>query len=212
MPAIVYKNKEGVRLPSVTTITGILSKRALLVWANNIGLQGIIMKDYVDNLADIGTLAHHMVSSRIKKAEPVFDKYSSEQIELAKQCYLKYVVWESRNNVEYIDSELSLISEKHGFGGTLDIPMVLNGKKTLVDLKTGKAVYDDYFLQVAGGYLLLSDENSLGIESSAILRIGRTEDEGIEAEFKPIENQDLWQKLFLQCLDVYKTKKELKFN
>ncbi|GAI86127.1 unnamed protein product, partial [marine sediment metagenome] len=37
---------------------GVLNKPALVPWANNLGLQGINVKDYVDDKADIGTLAH----------------------------------------------------------------------------------------------------------------------------------------------------------
>ena len=36
-----YKLVDGTKVPSVTTVLGILNKPALVKWANNLGLQGI---------------------------------------------------------------------------------------------------------------------------------------------------------------------------
>jgi hypothetical protein len=58
---IIYKLADDSRVPGCTTICGILDKPALLEWANRIGLQGIEMRRYVDDKADIGTLAHDMI-------------------------------------------------------------------------------------------------------------------------------------------------------
>ena len=63
----MYKNKDGVRLPGVTTITGIEDKPALKYWGNKIGLQGIEIRNYVDGLARIGTLAHYLAECHVKQ-------------------------------------------------------------------------------------------------------------------------------------------------
>ena len=49
----IYKNEEGKRLPGVTTIVGLLDKPQLRVWANRIGLDGIDLNSYMDDLANI---------------------------------------------------------------------------------------------------------------------------------------------------------------
>ncbi len=36
-----YKLKNGLLVPGVTTVTGVLDKPALIIWANRLGLQGI---------------------------------------------------------------------------------------------------------------------------------------------------------------------------
>ena len=61
----VYKTGDSIRVPSVTTILGVLSKPALIPWANRLGLQGIDSSKYVDRLATIGTLAHYWIESYI---------------------------------------------------------------------------------------------------------------------------------------------------
>jgi len=150
---IIYKNAQGKRLPGVTTITGVLNKPALVPWANNLGLKGIKVREYVDDLATIGTLAHYMVECHIKKKEPVLDDYSKNQISSAENCVLKYFDWESKHNIQYLGTEVSLVSEKYQFGGMLDIPMVLDGINTLVDLKTCKAIYGDHLHDISRGSL-----------------------------------------------------------
>ncbi len=206
----VYKNSEGKRVPGVTTITGVLNKPALVPWANKIGLQGIEVSKYVDDLAAIGTLAHYMVECHIKKEKPALDDYSKNQIDSAETSFLKFLDWEGKHKIQYMETEKQLISEKFQYGGTLDILMVLDGVRTLVDLKTCKAIYSDHFLQVGGGYMLLANENIGDIKEAGILRIGRSEEEGIEAEYKPVPNILKFQKMFLLCLDVYNLKKEIK--
>ncbi len=212
----IYKNSDGKRVPGVTTITGVLNKPALVPWANKIGLQGIEVGKYVDDLAVIGTLAHYMVECHIKKEEPVLDDYSKNQIDSAETSFLKFLDWESKHKIEYLGTEIQLVSDRHGVGGMLDIPMVLDGTKTLIDLKTCKAIYSDHFLQVGGGYMLLAQDlektSVIGpIKEAGILRIGRSEEEGIEAEYKAVPNIPKYQELFLLCLSIYNLKKEIKF-
>ena len=55
---IRYVNAMGKRLPGVTTVIGVLNKPLLVPWANNLGLQGINVRDYVNDKADILSLIH----------------------------------------------------------------------------------------------------------------------------------------------------------
>lgn len=207
----VYKDKTGKRIIGVTTITGILSKPALISWSNKLGLQGVEISKYVDDLAVIGTLAHYMIECHINKKSPELDDYSKNQINTAETSFLKFLDWESKHEIEYLNSELQLVSESKRFGGTIDIIMVLDGVRTLVDVKTCKGIYGDHYLQVGGGYMFLANDNALDLKNAGILRVGRSEEEGIEAEYKSIPNVPKYQELFLKCLDIYNLKKEIKF-
>ena len=77
---VTYYNKEGKRLPGTTTILGILNKPLLVNWANNLGLQGINVRDYVDDKADIGTLVHDMMFCDLKGTKVDTDYYTAIQI------------------------------------------------------------------------------------------------------------------------------------
>ena len=115
-----YRTADGKIVPGVTTVLGILNKPALVPWANNLGLQGISVKDYVDKLAKIGTLAHYFVECDLRGDEPDLDSYSPEEIRIAETCLLKYWDWKAENNPEPIMIEGQLVSERFGFGGTID--------------------------------------------------------------------------------------------
>jgi hypothetical protein len=206
MPRVPYKTSWGARVPGVTTISGMLDKPFLKVWANNIGLQGIKMKEYVDDKASIGTLAHQMVQDYFEENETEFLNYTNEQIDLAENALLSFWEWEKENDIEIIEMETHMVSDEMLYGGTIDCYCMLNGRKTLLDFKTSKAVYKDYFVQVSA-YKALLEEQGKEVEDVAILRIGRDETEGFEIIY--VEHTDTYFKIFKNLLEIYQMKKEL---
>jgi len=203
----VYKTAEGQRVPSVTTILGILNKPALLKWAWQCGLDG---QDYMavrDNAADIGTLAHGMIQAHLKHETFDTSEYSASDIGKAENCLIKYWDWEKEHDIKPVLVEEQLVSVVYGFGGTIDCLAELNNELILIDHKTGKAIYPEMAYQLAAYWHLLS-ENDYEITNARILRIGRDETEGFEERvFKNLDNQ--WQ-LFLRCLDIYNLQKLIK--
>jgi len=202
-----YKDKKGSIVPGVTTICGILNKPALVRWANNLGLQGIDSSKYVSELADIGTLAHYMIQCHLQKTKPDPSDYSANQIDKAENAFLKYLEWEKHQDLQVIFCEEMLIHEELGYGGTVDLYCILNGKKTLVDFKTSKGIFPEHFLQVAGGYKPLLSANGLLVEDCKILKIGRDESEGFDCHSIP--NQREYKRMFAHCLLMYKLKKKI---
>lgn len=208
----IYKLKDGTRVPGCTTITGVMDKPALVGWANKLGLQGIDSSKYVDDLASVGTLAHKKIENHICKilGLPMDEDYSDftpNQMSLSDNAVLKFFKWEGENKVDYIASELQMVSEKYRYGGCCDIYASVNGKKTLIDLKTCKAIYGEHFTQVVG-YKMLLEENGYPVEDVRILRIGRDESEGFDDKSVPLV--EVHQKRFLVCLELYNLNKQLK--
>lgn len=182
----VYKNSKGQRIPGTTTITGVANKPALVKWANDLGLKGIVSSTYVDELATIGTLAHYLIESWCLKVEPDLGDFSPNQLELARNSFNKWLSWQEATGFVPEHNELELVSERFQFGGTLDIIGVLTkraNRRALVDIKTAKACYPEQKTQVAGGYLLIAKEHqeTIGqIDDVIITRVGRNSDEGFE--------------------------------
>ena len=204
-----YRTADGKIVPGVTTVLGILNKPALVPWANNLGLQGISVKDYVDKLAKIGTLAHYFVECDLRGDEPDLDSYSPEEIRIAETCLLKYWDWKAENNPEPIMIEGQLVSERFGFGGTIDLYCEIGGVKWLVDLKTGKAIYPEQITQLSA-YTALLKENGYKVDKVQILRIGRSEDEGFEPQEKTLRQLVPHWKIFKNCLEIYQLQKEIR--
>ena len=202
-----YRLADNTIVPGVTTITGILNKPALVKWANNLGLQGIDSTKYVDEKASIGTLAHYMVECHLRGEKPDFADCTPNQIGQAENSVIKYFDWEKENTIKVIGVEMKLVSEKLRVGGQCDLYAELNGKKTLIDLKTSKGIFPEMITQVAG-YKLLLEENGYPVEDVRILRIGREESEGFE-DHKAVM-LDLHRDRFLHCLEIYRINKLLK--
>jgi hypothetical protein len=209
----VYKNKDGVRLPGVSTIVGVLAKPQLIPWSNRLGLEGIDVGKYVDALANAGTLAHYLVQCDLEGEKPdqkYLDEFSKIDMDRAETGYLKFLDWRSKHHIEVVATELQLVSEEHQFGGTLDILAKVDGVLKLVDLKTCKAIYgasDDKFTQCAG-YDIMAVENGYDVQGVNILRIGRDETEGFEDA--PCLSRELHRKRFLLCRSLYAVNAELK--
>ena len=203
----VYKLKSGDRVPSVTTVLGILGKPALIQWAWELGTQGIDYKAVRDNAGDIGTLSHHLIMCDIKGEKPDTSEYSAQDIDKAENCLIKYYDWTMNHKIKPLMVETPLISEEHQFGGTIDFFGEVDNQPTLLDFKTGKAIYPEFFYQLAAYEQLLAEAGQL-IEVTRILRIGRNEDEGFEERtIGKLDNQ--WQ-VFLNCLSIYNLQKEIR--
>lgn len=209
----VYKLADGKRVPGCTTITGVMDKPALKKWANRLGLQGIEVEKYVDELAVIGTLAHYMIECHCRKVTPDLGDYTPNQISIAENSYIKWMYWKDSVRFEPLHNELALVSEAHRFGGTLDIIGTVNGKLTLVDIKTCKGIYGEHKTQVAGGYGILADENQKAIggkiEDIVICRVGRNDEEGFESIQISATETKLHQRRFLICRELYEINKEI---
>ncbi len=206
----VYKTKNGQRVPGVTTVLGVIHKPALVPWANNLGLQGIKADAYVDKLADVGTLAHAWIHSHLfcgRDPEPdVLAGYTAEQISLAQNSVLKFFEWEKQHKVKALWGERPLVSERHQYGGTIDLWVAIDGTEGIVDIKTSKAIYDDHLYQV-GGYALLAESNGYNPAWCRIIQVGRSEEEGFGTCYKPIEEMEPYKRVFLLALDLYRALK-----
>ena len=206
----VYKNSEGKRVPGVTTITGELgwSKRTLINWANRLGQEGIDTKKYVDDKADIGTLAHLMITNQLQGIKTSTDDYSKNQIKAAKNSVKSFDAWAKDHKIEPILIEKPLVSNILNFGGTADIYGKVDGTLELIDLKTGKAIYDEHLIQVGGGYDILLTENDYPTNRCRILNIPRADSEKfMEHE---IVNLKECKAIFINCLNNYQMHKEIR--
>lgn len=205
----VYKLADGTRVPGATTITGLLNKPHLVRWANKLGLDGIDSSKYTDEAAKVGTLAHEMVQAHLQGCGVNRDMFSKEQIDLAENALLSFHEWEKRHTIKPIICEVPMVSERMKFGGTVDCYCELDGVPTLLDFKTGKAIYDEYFVQVAA-YKELLKEHGYPVERVQILRIGRDETEGFEE--RAITDTSLYWTIFVDLLDIYYIKKKLRWS
>lgn len=200
---------DGVRVPGVTTILGVLAKNALVPWANKLGLNGIDVRNYVDDMADIGRCCHYMIECDVKGEEPDLSDYSPNNVALAENGYLKWLEWKAQHTFEPRESELQLVSHKYRYGGTCDIYGVADGKRTLIDIKTsGSGIYPDMEAQAAAYHQLLQ-ENGYPVEQAYILRVGRSDAEGFDDKRIDSVKIHTYFAIFEHCRMIYELKKQV---
>lgn len=201
-----YKTSEGKIVPGATTITGLLNKPFLVTWANRLGLEGIDSSTYTDEAAKVGTLAHALIQADLQDDTIDRNLYSPQQMDLAENAVLSFFEWKSHHQIKVIFCEKQMVSDTMLYGGTVDCYCKLDGKPTLLDFKTGKAIYEEYFVQLAA-YAELLRENGYPVEQVRILRVGRDETEGFEE--RSVADTRKWFEIFKKLLDIYYIKKEL---
>lgn len=198
----------GIEYPSVTTITGILDKPALVQWAANCAVDYVkenldAIKDPIDvhrgeqvleearkahkivkdTAADNGTKVHKAIELYIKGGD-YSELLDNEQTKTAFDAFLS---WESKNHVIWIKTECQVFSINHGYAGRFDAIAMVNGHRYLIDFKTSKGIWDEMKYQLCAyrqAYNEMLEEGQEKIENIAILHLDK---ETGEPTFKPIE-------------------------
>ena len=135
-------------MPSVTTVIkqwGI-NTQPLIYWAWKQGEKGIPL--YEKEEANVGSLAHMMMDYDVKGKKLDLSEFPINIVEQAQPAYENFKKWKAGHDLEPIATEVSLISEKHQYGGTLDWTGLIDKKLSILDLKTGKEVYEDHIIQL----------------------------------------------------------------
>lgn len=217
----------GTYVPSVTGITGIIDKPALVPWAVN---QTI---GYIETIWKAGKeYTQAQVSYALKNAKSARYKTSGKAIATGNTVHqwieeyinadmmgfplpehpdhpaallgtVAFVTWVGDNDVKFLSAERKTYSREHRYAGTVDIHMLCNGLNVVADIKTSKAIYPEYFLQVAAYALAIEEEDDIKVDEVMIIRVPKI---GGEIEIKTSPRVDELSKVFLSCLKVWRWK------
>lgn len=200
---ISYKLADGSKVPGASTIAKLGDDPgALIHWAWQCGVDGEDYKKVRDTAADIGTLAHFMIQCFLRGEEPDLAEFSYADAAKASICFLKFLDFWEREGLEVVATEVPLVSEACGFGGTVDLIAVDKLSQVLtIDWKTSDAIWPSHGFQIAA-YNLLWNENHPESESQTCLiaRIGKKDSE--DFEIRRI-NREINQRVFLAQLNLY---------
>lgn len=189
---------DGMEVPSVTTILQVLQKGSLPWWGMTVGVEGMrtLIMDQVllgdegteeivrlltehkltvnhvrDKAATRGTGVHKalemwMREKRIPRPSEFPEEERGYVVGLAKALLALNPVPQKM--------EVMVASETHGYAGTFDLLCVIDGKRTLLDLKTSKRVYEEAFLQLEAYELAHFEMGEAPTEQRMVLRVDKS--------------------------------------
>lgn len=213
-----YRNAAGKRVPGVTTILSRFKESGGLVqWAYQCGCDGIDINDARDRAADAGTCCHDRIDAHLHGRTLDDNSYPKDIMAKADHAFIAFLEWQAQTKLSLTASEVSLVSEKHQFGGTFDAGFMQDGKSLrILDYKTSSGIYTDHLVQVAGGYTLLWQEHfpKQEIHGIDILRISKPSapDDPVSFEHRHFSAEliPICQRYFLLLREAYDMDKRIK--
>ncbi len=122
---------------------------------------------------NIGTRVHHWIEEYIKGNNlPIEDDIKNPVEE-----FLKF---EKKHKIEWLAVEKIVCSPSHLVAGRLDAVAIVDGKVSLVDLKTSSMIDEGFYLQTAG-YFMCLEEMGIKIDQRIILRLPKKKGDKFEA-------------------------------
>lgn len=222
-------------LPSCTQILGILDKSGpLMGWATKTmaeylmslaDTKGHILitkdeaadvfkkakswyKELQQKALDFGSGLHNLIEVYLK-GQPI--EGLVEELPALKKPFADFKAWEKENKLKVIENEHIVWSTAHRYAGTLDLVASLNGGKKLfiIDLKSSKAIYPEYLMQIAAYRVAYEERSGKKIDGVGILRLPKVEGDTIEWREYTLDEADRAFKRFLHLVNYWwETKKE----
>lgn len=217
---------DGKQMTGVTTILGVIAKPQLIKWSADMACDYIkshtmdvgvgvppntltISEEELENArsawskkrddsADLGKEVHSDIEQYIKA------KIAGESYVTDKPQVQHFIDWADKHKVEFIASEEQVYSVKLFVAGTYDFACIIDGRKYLGDLKTGNALYPEYFYQCAAYRMMAEEMGHTDFKGSILVRIGRdgkfNEDEDVIIS----ESYEDEKEAFLSALTLYR--------
>ena len=192
-----YINRDGVEVPSVTTILKLLNKPTLQKWANYLGFKRQDVTKVLEESAHIGTNTHNAISAYFLEEKFTPDLKYPNELENIRANLNSFFEWINNYKVEVSLSEAKFIGKK--YGGTVDFYGQVDNKTTIVDFKTSKDFYPSMFLQL-GAYTNLIEDSGRCVEQVGILLVNSK-----KMEFKTLSREEInpFIEVYNELADVY---------
>lgn len=229
----------GVQYPSSTTVIGQLDKPALRPWyarETALYLRDMIIDRLIDKSLLPEQLAEVDIDELIKQAkawpkkqkeqkaklgtlvhEHIHMFYRGEQATIPAEimaAWEGFLKWNSQFKVKPGESEFTVISKKHKYGGTFDLVGVMSPPQEdeglwLVDFKTGLGMYRESYIQAVSYEMGYEEMTGVKVAGCGLVLINR---ETGDVSWYPVPKKAkrYLKKQFLSLVNVWWAEKELK--
>lgn len=135
---------------------------------------------------DIGTQTHKLIEWTMRTALGAVAGPKPVVSDQALWGFMAFEDWAKSVQLKPVLIEQTVYSVTHGFAGTMDLLARVNGELTLVDFKTGKAIYPEAFLQSVAYQVALIEMGYVAPAAGLIVRLPKVEtDPAFETQAVP---------------------------
>lgn len=163
----------GLEVPSVTTLMKPLSA----------AVYGDVDEWVMERAAGRGTAVHNSIENLVA--------YGIEDIAPEFRGYFDgFLSWVTEMKPEVLGTECRLYHKILRYAGTADLPCIINGKKTMVDVKTTAQLQEMLARVQLEAYVKGFDSHGVAFEKKAILHLRR--DGTYKFELYPLRDPEAW--------------------
>jgi genome maintenance exonuclease 1 len=192
----LYQTPSGNSYPSVTTITGLLGKEAIIAWRKRVGEEEA--NRISTRAANRGTRIHTLCESYLNNEHVEPDIFDAETWSSIKPLLGKI------DNVHCL--ETPLYSDHLKVAGTVDCIAEYEGKLSVIDFKTSKRIktkdqIHNYFMQCSAYAVMFEERTGLSVGRLVILMAVDDEEPLVF-----IEKRNTWIDTFIDLRNQYHQK------
>jgi len=216
----------GVPADGVTTALRAIAKPALVDWAANMAAEHVVKalrpgqtmnemsikalanecrlahRKKKEAAGDVGTFIHEWVEHFVKTGEE--KDVEHHEIKAGVSAFKKWIA--STPGMRFLASEGKVYSKTHNFAGTFDFILEADGRQYIGDLKTGKAIYPEHFLQTSAYQLALQEEFP-GREFAGHIVVNCRKDGGLDIATSDADDFPENRDVFLAALKIHRWQK-----
>lgn len=155
---------KGIKYARVTRINSIIDKPELRAWYAKTG--AVKAKEILKTRSGFGSTIHKLIEVTLK-GEKLSDNYDSFLLD-SMNVFNK---WIGLHKIETQALEQHLWSETHHYAGTCDFIGLFDGKIYILDWKTSRGIYDEYWIQMAAYTNAFEEQTGIKVDGVGILQI-----------------------------------------
>ena len=179
----------------------------LLTLANRLGKAKASQKE-MTAASEIGSQAHALIEWTLRGQLMQKVGPSPRITDKAQWAFMAWEDWRKTVNLKPIAVEQVIWSRKHGYAGTLDLLAEVEGVLTVIDWKTGKAVYGEAHLQNAAYRQAIREMGHGDPKQGLIVRLPKVESDP-NFEVVSAKPENLQFPKFLDAMSVWEWAQEM---
>jgi ATP-dependent exoDNAse (exonuclease V) beta subunit len=153
--------------------------------------------------SEIGTQAHALIEWTLR-AEMMQDAGPSPKIsDKAMWAFSSFEKWRKSVHLKPIFIESVVWNTQYGYAGTMDLLAEVNGVVTVLDWKTGKAVYPEAFLQNVAYRKAIRSMGHADPQAGLILRLPKTETDPDFEAVEVVASEEYLFGVFLSTMELW---------